>query len=503
MNAHVGLDVSTQGTTAGVLIADTGDFVVGDPVPHRTFGVAGSLLQEQPPDQYAPAVAGALSNVMKKVPEGTTVRTVGVSAMQHTLFFHRHGQPVTNAWTWQDGRASEVAALVRNILGWAAPAGLAGPKAIWASRHLPGLFCGSVTCDVLASRIVHQLTGVRGLHPSEAGAQGLRFTDGTFDSAQLAAVHANFKRMLPPVVEADGVAGLLLPEYSASCGRTDGSSPLCSYALADNAASLIAATGLRLGSAAVSAGSSATLCMRAAHAVFDEEGIVLPFVTATGEPQPLACVSNCGLVVNHFVDALIDKRWGASSESERVIRRRVIFRELEDALLAGRVPVGGGQGVCLPFRDPERLPPISVPRYVLEGLTPAEQEDPAVEFALILQGVVVLLKKGLEKMALLGAPASEVSLAGGIARNKWFRQLVADILQLPVRVPKAPPSQMAVMGAALHGMWCGQDTQSLEELAAQYCQFEDGEIKPNPETQTAYEAAQARFNESLQRNFGV
>ena len=38
---------------------------------------------------------------------------------------------------WQDGRASEVTALVRNILGWAAPAGLAGPAPGGATTSPP------------------------------------------------------------------------------------------------------------------------------------------------------------------------------------------------------------------------------------------------------------------------------------------------------------------------------------------------------------------------------
>jgi len=142
---------------------------------------------------------------------------------------------------------------------------------------------------------------------------------------------------------------------------------------------------------------------------------------------------------------LPDGNWlpgAASSTGAGILTQRFPGRNLEqlDAQAALREPATvvayplAGRGERFPFCVPE------AEGFVLG--TPADEVD---LYAAFLQGTALLERLGFDYLRRLGAPLDgTLTVTGGATRSRYWRQLRADILGRPVRLPEvaepAPPS---------------------------------------------------------------
>ena len=69
-----------------------------------------------------------------------------------------------------------------------------------------------------------------------------------------------------------------------------------------------------------------------------------------------------------------------------------------------------------------------------------------------LESAIYGLKLGLDAFDALGYEAREIRLIGGGAKSPVWRQMVADVCNLPVVVPKI--GEAAAFGGALQAYWC-------------------------------------------------
>ncbi|MHB1131115.1 MAG: FGGY family carbohydrate kinase, partial [Chloroflexota bacterium] len=105
----IGLDIGTTGCRA-VVFNETGQVYASAScnypllVPHPGYG-------EQEPDVIVTAVVCALKAAVAEAALGPNdVAGIGVSAVMHSMIaLGRDGEPLTNAWTWVDTRAAEIA----------------------------------------------------------------------------------------------------------------------------------------------------------------------------------------------------------------------------------------------------------------------------------------------------------------------------------------------------------------------------------------------------------
>jgi len=84
-----------------------------------------------------------------------------------------------------------------------------------------------------------------------------------------------------------------------------------------------------------------------------------------------------------------------------------------------------------------------------------------------LESAVYSMRAGLDSFKKHGFTPKELRLTGGGAKSKVWRQIAADIMNLPVKVPVSP--EAAAFGAALQALWCLKKLQgnpvSMESLA--------------------------------------
>ncbi len=99
--------------------------------------------------------------------------------------------------------------------------------------------------------------------------------------------------------------------------------------------------------------------------------------------------------------------------------------------------------VFLPYLSGERTPHNDPEANgVFAGLR-AEHTREALVYA-VLEGVAFALADGLDVLKAAGAPLTTCMLVGGGARSRFWGQMLADVLQIPLQLPKG-----AEIGAAL------------------------------------------------------
>jgi len=124
-------------------------------------------------------------------------------------------------------------------------------------------------------------------------------------------------------------------------------------------------------------------------------------------------------------------------------------------------------------------------RGVFHGLTLAHTR--AHLFRAILEGSAFALRDILQAMLQAGLEVRRLTIVGGGAKGRLWRQIKADVTGLPVRVPEnvettaTGAAMLAAVGAGLHA--------SVAEAAAVFVRYEPDDVLPDSDAKAAYDAA--------------
>lgn len=126
--------------------------------------------------------------------------------------------------------------------------------------------------------------------------------------------------------------------------------------------------------------------------------------------------------------------------------------------LAARVGPGAGGVLCLPFFAGERSPGWNLnARAAFLGLT--LEHGPAHVCRALLEGIGFRFKSIQEVLVEMGLGREEVLASGGYTKSRFWMQLMADILGMPLRVPAW--GETSALGAAL---WVVKAIKEVERL---------------------------------------
>jgi xylulokinase len=238
----------------------------------------------------------------------------------------------------------------------------------------------------------------------------------------------------------------------------------------------------------VSLGTSGTVFAYSDRPVIDPEGLIAPFCDSTGGWLPLLCVMNMTGVTEEVAAAFE----GQGEDLETLTRA------------AARVPPGSDGLLFLPFLQGERVPNLPAATGALTGIRPGLLRRGHL-FRAALEGTSLSLGLGIERMKKLGIAVESVRLVGGGSRNPLWRQILADVLEVPVVCVAEPES--AALGAAVQALWtarreAGEDV-SADAVVPRFVQTEGGEVSPDPNRSRTYRDARSRLRELIERIFGT
>jgi xylulokinase len=452
----LGLDLGTSQAKALLAAPDgtvLGQGVAGYPVRTPRPGWA-----EADPEDWWQAVCAAVGSAVG--PARAEVAGLAVAGQMHGLVLWAERSGVLRPpIIWLDRRAdAEVAgyqrlpAGLRARLGNAPSAGMAGPLLLWLSRHEPGAYRRARWMLQPKDWLRLRLTGARiqpadpsgsmraGLAGASGSMPGAPVTDPTdasgtllFDLARgawatdVARALGLRTDLLPDIRSPAEIAGTLLPAAAEQLGLPSGL-PVATGA-ADTAASLLAArlpgTG-RWGLLTLGTGGQLIIPSaatpdpdipfsdypdpdRPGRAGTDVSGTTNLFRAVDGGTYRLAAAQNVGVTLDWV--------------------RRTLGASWDELYGTAARPWQADTPVFLPQLAGERWDDRG-PGGAWIGLTLAHQRDDLMRAA--LEGVAFLLRRKLDDLRAAGSAPDKIRLAGGGTRHPAWRQLLADVLAVPL-----------------------------------------------------------------------
>jgi xylulokinase len=440
MRAVLGIDLGTQSLKVVVYDFEAKRVAATASAP-LTIDQDASGKAEQEPDAWLEALAAALQQVPTTARDA--VLAIGVSGQQHGLVaLGLDGKPLRPAKLWCDtttqADAEEIMTAVGGrdrcitLSGNAIVTGFTAPKILWLRKHEPERY--DAMADILLPHdyVNFALTGQKAMEHGDASGTGLLdVRKRSWHRGMLDAMDSSrdLGDCLPSLVESGEFIGETNEQATARFGLRPGI-PVA-VGGGDNMMGAIGTGNVRPGRLTMSLGTSGTLYAYADEPIVDPEGNIAAFCSSTGGWLPLLCTMNCTFATE-LVRAPLD----------------VALADFDATIAA--VPAGSEGLVALPFFNGERTPNLPAAKGSLIGLDASNCSKGHLLRATV-EGATFGLKFGIDELAGLGLPGSEIVLTGGGANSRAWQQIVADITGLPVTCLR--DNEGAGFGAALQALW--------------------------------------------------
>jgi gluconokinase len=478
VNVVIGVDVGTtaakavafdaEGRTRGAAEAA---YPLLEPAPGRAEQDPGAVV-----DGALRAIAGAVAAARE---QGAGVAGVSLSAAMHALLaLDDDGRPLTRLVTWGDMRATAQAHRLRvehpelhdrtgTPLHPMAPL----PKLVWFAEQEPATFAAARQWVGVKELAVARLTGESALDHSTASGTGLMSLETRdWDPEALAVAGIGPDRLAALVSETERLD--LRPEAAAQLGLEPGV-PLV-VGGGDGPLANLGVGAVEPGVAACSIGTSGALRLVVERPGVDRARSLFCYALTPGRWVVGGAISNGGVVLQWAGDAL------APDLGEHALA--------QVAALAGDVPPGSDGLMMLPYLLSERAPLWGPPEsgaYV--GLTRHHRRGHLVRAA--LEGVCLQLALVLDSLRDAGNEVREIRATGGFARSPLWRQMLADVLGVPIGFARA--REGSAFGAALVGMQALGLVEDID-VAARLVAVDDV-VAPDPAAAAVYAGLRPRF----------
>ncbi len=421
-----------------------------------------------------------------------SILAIGVSGQQHGFVpLDKNGEPLYNIKLWNDTSTAEECKLITKAVGGESCAvqevqnfilpGFTAPKILWLKLHKKEAFEKLHYIMLPHDYLNFVLTGNYVMEQGDASGTALfNSKTKTWSKKVCNAIDSSLIEKLPKIIQNDDIAGTITQETASWLGIPQGI-PVSSGG-GDNMMSAIGTGAVQSGTLTMSMGTSGTLYGYSEQSVADPENGISGFCSSTGGYLPLLCTMNC-TVASEEIRALLNldvKEFDAEAEKAEP----------------------GCNGVfVLPFFNGERTPNLPHGKASITGLSVANCNRANIARA-ALESAVYSMRGGLESFKKLGFVPKELRLTGGGAKSKVWRQIVADILNLPVKVPVS--SEAAAFGAALQALWAlnkvnGNPTP-MESLAKEHIELDETKTTlPNENNVASYDKAFAEYSKLVEQ----
>lgn len=455
--ATLGIDLGT-GSVKALLMAPEGTVLAEASAPYAVNAPQPGWA-ETPPEDWWAAVAIAVSQISQS--QRGAVEAIALSGQMHgVVLCAANGQPLYPAILWADGRAAPLLDAWRRLpedwqhrLGNPIATGMAGPTLLWLRDQQPALYQRARWMLQPKDWLCLRLTGIAASEPSDASATLLydllgdpRCPAGWFaDLLQCLSLRTDG---LPPLGASTQVAGSLTAAAAAALGLTAGT-PVIAGA-GDTAAGLLGSGMITTGPIQLTIGTGAQIATLRPQPLPDPRRRTHLFCAALPQQwYSLAAIQNAGLALE-WARGIVGMRWEQVYATTRA------------------VPPGCEGLTFLPYLTGDRTPhlnPNARGGWIGLGLN----HTPAHLMRAALEGVAFSIRQGLEALLDTGIAApAELRLAGGGSVDPGWVQLLADILQCPLRrvtTPAASARGAAILAGLGIGMYDTADQIPLPDIA--------------------------------------
>ena len=480
-------DLGTTGNKATLFDAANGK-AVGSAFGAYETAYPRPNWAEQDPGDWWHAVRGSTHELLAAsgIAQGDIAVLSFSGMMMGALPVDAAGVPLRSSIIWADQRATYEAKFLADCCdaeevyrrtGHRAGASYTAAKMLWIQRQQPELYASTHQFLQAKDYAAYKLTGVFATDYSDASGTNLYDLERRDWAVDMIEALGLDPGKLPPVHPSTAVIGHVTPEAAAATGLLAGTPVVIGGG--DGGCATVGAGSVSPGDAYNYIGSSSWIAVTAKQPLYDPR--MRTFTFAHLDPEL------------YFPTGTMQSAGGSYDWLERLLRGEG-EEKLYDELGAAAAGVGpGAKGLLfLPYLIGERSPhwnPLA--RGVFVGLSMAHGR--AEMARAVLEGVAFNLKIILDAFLEQGAAIEAMRLIGGGARSPLWRQILADIYELPILRP-ALLAEATSLGAAIAG-GVGVGLYPDFSVAHQFVQVEEAE-QPDKAHQERYTALYELFQQS-------
>lgn len=425
----IGLDLGTSGVRA-LLVRENGDVVASadsaTPVSHPYPG-----WSEQNPADWLKACSAALNALRQSNPDDMAqLRAISLSGQMHgATLLDDAGEVLRPCMLWNDTRSHAQAARLdampefRAISGNIVFPGFTAPKVLWVAENEPDIFRRITKVLLPKDYLSYWLTG--NMISDMSDSAGTAWMDvGARQWSNVLLEKSGMRRdQMPDLIEGTALAGTLRPELARILQLPETVQIIAGGG--DNAAAACGVGALRDGDGFVSLGTSGVLLAARAGFAASPASAVHTFCHAIPDAW-----YQMGVIL-------------AATDSLNWLSGIVGQTPAELTAALGPDITKPGTLTFLPYLSGERTPHNdSAIRGAFVGLDIATTRADMTRA--VLEGVSFALRDNLEALRSTGANLTRLLAIGGGAQSRYWVELIATVLNLPIDLP-----QQGEFGAAL------------------------------------------------------
>ncbi len=483
MKIFAGIDLGTSSTKVLIMREDGANLGVGN--ADYGLSIPKSGYAEQDPIAWWEAVKLALGRAAQKAGIALgAVDGIGFSGQMHgVVALDRDGQPVFPAVIHLDQRSGDELAEIRQKAGELChtqllntpSAGMMLSTVYWMKKHVPEVYDRIHVVLSPKDYIRYRLCGEYGTEVTDAGAalafsvKERRWCTELFDALDLR------KDIWVPVHESSEIAGGVTREAAGETGLKEGT--LMVYGAGDSMAAQTGNAIVESGVMTCNIGTASQLAVVASQPLYDPMMRIQTWCHTTPDRWVIQ-----GGTLN-----------GGSTLSwlrREILRDSRPFSELD--LEAGATPAGSEGLFFIPYLSGERTP-YNNPKAkgVYFGLGMNHTQGHLIRAT--MEGVLFNLNECIGILDDMQAERKMLIASGGAARGKTWKQIQADMLDMPVHTTNV--TEEACQGAAILAAVGLGVYRDVPQACQATVTLSDEVTEPIPGNVSVYKAKQEVFRD--------
>ena len=450
MNCYIGIDLGTSGLKM-LLVAADGKILAENTQTYPVSYPHPGWSEQNPEDWFAATLRGLKALLAGQ--DASAVKGISFGGQMHGLVaLDENDNVIRPAILWNDGRTEEETKYLNEVVGkdklsaWTgniAFAGFTAPKLLWLKKHEPENFARIAKIMLPKDYLAYRLSGAFSTDLSDASGMLLLDVKNRRWSPEMLKVTAMSEAQLPKLHESYEVVGMLKPEIADMVGLKD---VKVIAGAGDNAAAAVGTGIVGDGGCNISLGTSGTLFVSSAGYKADKANALHSFCHADGGWHLMGCILSAASCNSWWSDQILQTSDYAAEQAG-----------LDEFL-------GRNDVYFLPYLMGERSPHNDVTaRGAFIGMRPNTMRGQMT--LAVLEGVAFALRDCMEAAKQNGVVIPRTKLCGGGAKSRLWRQIVANVMNMPVDIPQT--EQGPGFGAAMLAMvGCGEYASVQEAVNA-------------------------------------
>ncbi|PWH16107.1 MAG: xylulokinase [Ardenticatenia bacterium] len=477
-------DLGTTGNKATLFDAE-GTMLASAFSGYETFHPYGHWAEQEPEDWWRAVIETTQKLLADARVAPQDVAVIGFSGqMMGCLPVDAHGRPLRRCIIWADQRAVEqadrlAAALgeeqVYRITGHRISPTYSGAKIMWVRDHEPDVFAQAYKFLHVKDFVAMRMTGAFVTDRSDASGMNLyHLEEGRWSHTILEAVQLD-EGLLPEVHDSTDVVGELTAAAAEALGLVPGIPVVIGGG--DGASAAVGAGAIEEGPAYNYIGASSWISFASRRPIYDAGRRIFNWAhMVPGMFLPCGTMQAAGGSYQWLRRQVC---WYEAKEAEQ--KRMDVYEVMNQR--AEQSPPGAHGLIFLPYLQGERSPhwnPKARGGFIGLQITHTRADM----IRAVLEGISMNLRTILLSFLEAGARIDEVTVIGGGAKGKLWRQILADVYGRPVLRPRLLEEATSLGAAVAAGVGVGlfRDFNVVHELL----EIVDRHT-PSPDAQAVYE----------------